>query len=76
MQNFLIFARRMDIRMISLDVNYTAAVVLPLGEEFMNERNNILAVDVDVIESRSSFSESLNSLPPIDAVLRQEDITL
>ena len=59
MQNFLIFARRMDIRMISLDVNYTAAVVLPLGEEFMNERNNILAVDVDVIESRSSFSESL-----------------
>ena len=59
----LIFARRIDIRMISFDVNYTADVVLPLGEEFYNEKNNILAVDV--VESRSSCSDSSEDTPQI-----------
>ena len=47
MQNFLIFARRWDIRMISLDVEYYADVMIPLGE-----LQNVIAVDVDVIEGK------------------------
>ncbi|XP_072034176.1 low-density lipoprotein receptor-related protein 4-like [Amphiura filiformis] len=54
MQNFLIFARRMDIRTISLDVDYKADVVIPLGE-----LQNAIAVDVDVIEGKVYWTDSL-----------------
>lgn len=42
MNNFLVFARRTDIRMVSLDVGYFTDVVVPLGE-----LQNAIAVDVD-----------------------------
>ena len=41
-KNFLVFAKKTDIRVISLDVNYYADVVLPVGE-----LRNTIAVDVD-----------------------------
>ena len=44
----MIFARKLDIRIISLDVDYHADVVIPLGE-----LQNAIAVDVDVIEGIS-----------------------
>ena len=42
MSNFLIFARRYDIRTISLDVGYYADVVIPIGP-----MENAIALDVD-----------------------------
>ncbi|KFM57610.1 Low-density lipoprotein receptor-related protein 4, partial [Stegodyphus mimosarum] len=42
MKNFLIVAKRTDIRKVSLDVPYTADVVLPI-----NNLNNVIALDVD-----------------------------
>lgn len=45
MENFLIFAKRTDIRKISLDVDYYADVVIPLGDV-----RNAIAVDVDNVE--------------------------
>ncbi len=42
MGNFLIFARRNDIRTISLDVGYYADVVVPIGP-----MENAIALDVD-----------------------------
>ncbi len=42
MVNFLIFARRTDIRSISLDVEYYADVLIPVGE-----LKNVIAIDVD-----------------------------
>ena len=42
MSNFLIFARRHDIRTISLDVGYYADVVIPVGA-----MENAIALDVD-----------------------------
>ena len=42
MSNFLIFARRYDIRTISLDVRYYADVVIPIGP-----MENAIALDVD-----------------------------
>ena len=41
-KNFLVFAKKVDIRVISLDVDYYADVVLPVGE-----LRNTIAVDVD-----------------------------
>ena len=42
MSNFLIFARRYDLRTISLDVGYYADVVIPIGP-----MENAIALDVD-----------------------------
>jgi hypothetical protein len=46
MKNFLVMARRSDLRAISLDVSYYADVVLPLEEQ-----GNAVAVDVDTMKS-------------------------
>ena len=45
MTNFLVVARRTDIRAISLDVDYYADVVIPMGPH-----GNVVALDVDRIE--------------------------
>ena len=45
MSNFLIFARQLDIRTISLDVRYYADVVVPL-----HQVRNAIAVDVDTVQ--------------------------
>ncbi len=45
MANFLIFAKRKDIRTISLDVGYYADVVIPIGG-----MENAIALDVDRAE--------------------------
>lgn len=50
MTNFLIFARRYDIRMISLDVQYYADVILPVAG-----LSNAVAIDVDREEGLSTF---------------------
>lgn len=42
MTNFLVVATRTDIRAISLDVNYHADVVIPVGAQ-----GNVVAADVD-----------------------------
>lgn len=48
MSNFLIFAKKTDIRKISLDVEYFADVVIPVE----NVRNAV-AIYVDPVESKS-----------------------
>ncbi len=47
MTNFLIFAKRKDIRTISLDVGYYADVVIPIGG-----MENAIALDVDRAEGK------------------------
>ena len=42
MKNFLVFAKKVDIRVISLDVDYYTDVVLPVGV-----LQNTVAVDID-----------------------------
>ncbi|CAH1786568.1 unnamed protein product [Owenia fusiformis] len=54
MSNFLIFARRTDIRLISLDVNYYSDVVLPVGE-----LRNAIAIDVDRKDRKIYWSDSV-----------------
>lgn len=48
MTSFLVVARRTEIRAISLDVDYFADVIIPLGKH-----GNAVAVDVDLVESRN-----------------------
>ena len=50
MTNFLIFARRSDIRTISLDVSYYADVVVPV-----RDLKNAIAIDVDRAEGMVPF---------------------
>lgn len=50
--NYLIFAHRVDIRIVSLDVRYLIDVVLPLPP-----LKNALGVDVD---QRSGKNKSIN----------------
>ncbi|XP_067141982.1 low-density lipoprotein receptor-related protein 4-like isoform X1 [Centruroides vittatus] len=54
MQNFLIVARRTDIRMISLDVDYWADVILPVKSV-----ENAIAIDVDRKESWIYWSDGM-----------------
>lgn len=49
MNNFLIFARRTDIRKVSLDVDYFADVVMPV-----RQLRNVIALDVDTINRMSA----------------------
>ena len=48
MSNFLIFARRTDIRKVSLDVEYFADVVMPV-----RQLRNVIALDVDTVNRKS-----------------------
>ncbi|XP_074659834.1 low-density lipoprotein receptor-related protein 4-like [Tubulanus polymorphus] len=54
MKNFLIFARRTDIRAISLDMDYYADVVLPVGE-----LRNAIALDIDPYEGKVYWADSV-----------------
>lgn len=47
MSNFLIFARRTDIRKVSLDVEYFADVVMPV-----RQLRNVIALDVDTVNRK------------------------
>ncbi len=47
MTDFLIFTRRTDIRKISLEVEYFADVIIPVGE-----LKNAIAIDVDGVTGR------------------------
>ena len=49
MTNFLIIARRTDMRAVSLDVDYYADVVIPVGG-----LQNVIAVDVDRADGRDT----------------------
>ncbi|OWF40727.1 low-density lipoprotein receptor-related protein 4-like isoform X2 [Mizuhopecten yessoensis] len=60
MTNFLIFARRTDIRKISLEVEYFADVVIPLGE-----LRNAIAVDVDSVRGKLYWTDTV-----LDKVMR------
>ncbi|XP_022244841.1 low-density lipoprotein receptor-related protein 4-like isoform X1 [Limulus polyphemus] len=53
MQNFLIIARRTDIRKISLDVPYLADVVLPV-----NGLKNVVSLDVDKKDGKIYWSDT------------------
>ncbi|XP_035222365.1 low-density lipoprotein receptor-related protein 4-like, partial [Stegodyphus dumicola] len=53
MNNFLIVAKRTDIRKVSLDVPYTADVVLPI-----NNLNNVIALDVDTKGGKIYWSDT------------------
>lgn len=52
MNSFLIFARRTDIRMISLDIPYFADVVLAVNSSM----KNTIAIGVDAVEGVWTFS--------------------
>lgn len=52
MSSFLIFARRTDIRMVSLDIPYFADVVLAVN----NSMKNTIAIGVDPKEGSYVFS--------------------
>ncbi|KTG33419.1 hypothetical protein cypCar_00008937 [Cyprinus carpio] len=52
MNSFLVFARRTDIRMISLDIPYFADVVLPVSVSM----KNTIAIGVDAVEGVRKFS--------------------
>lgn len=60
MNSFLIFARRTDIRMVSLDIPYFADVVLAVNESM----KNTIAIDVDPREgtTRSLYLNITRSL--------------
>ncbi|XP_042909584.1 low-density lipoprotein receptor-related protein 4 [Parasteatoda tepidariorum] len=53
MKNFLIMAKRTDIRKISLDVPYTADVVLPISN-----LHNVIALDVDTKGEKIYLSDT------------------
>ncbi|GFS94300.1 low-density lipoprotein receptor-related protein 4 [Nephila pilipes] len=53
MNNFLIVAQRTDVRKVSLDVPYTADVVLRI-----NNINNIIALDVDTQDEKIYWSDT------------------
>ena len=57
MKNFLIVAKRTDIRKVSLDVPYTADVVLPI-----NNLNNVIALDVDTKGGNSYHLSRLKNI--------------
>lgn len=74
MNSFLIFARRIDVRMVSLDIPYFADVVVPIN---MTMKNTI-AIGVDPLEGLcdpSSLNKSchcpfvLSPLPSAPSVL-------
>lgn len=48
MNNFLVFARRSDIRRISLEVEYFSDVVVPISG-----LRNAIAVDVDTVRGEN-----------------------
>ena len=50
MLNFLIFARRSDLRIVSLDVEYFADVILPVYG-----LKNAIAVDVDTVDGEGNL---------------------
>jgi len=52
MNSFLIFARRTDIRMISLDIPYFADVVLAVSVSM----KNTIAIGVDAVDGTRKFS--------------------
>ncbi|XP_056113822.1 low-density lipoprotein receptor-related protein 4 isoform X1 [Rhinichthys klamathensis goyatoka] len=54
MNSFLIFARRTDIRMISLDIPYFADVVLAVSVSM----KNTIAIGVDAVEGKVYWSDS------------------
>lgn len=54
MNSFLIFARRIDVRMVSLDIPYFADVVVPIN---MTMKNTI-AIGVDQLEGKVYWSDS------------------
>ncbi|XP_018619430.1 low-density lipoprotein receptor-related protein 4 [Scleropages formosus] len=54
MNRFLIFARRTDIRMVSLDIPYFADVVLPMN----GSMKNTIAIGVDPKEGKVYWSDS------------------
>ncbi|XP_064634178.1 low-density lipoprotein receptor-related protein 4-like isoform X2 [Lineus longissimus] len=54
METMLIFARRTDIRAISLDVQYYADVVLPVGD-----LRNAIALDVDHVAEKLYWADSV-----------------
>lgn len=54
MNSFLIFARRIDIRMVSLDIPYFADVVVPINITM----KNTIAIGVDPQEGRVYWSDS------------------
>ncbi|XP_076114053.1 low-density lipoprotein receptor-related protein 4-like [Mytilus galloprovincialis] len=54
MSNFIVFARRTDIRKISLDVNYVADVVIPLGEI-----RNAIAIGVDRVAGKLYWTDTI-----------------
>lgn len=55
MNSFLIFARRIDVRMVSLDIPYFADVVVPIN---MTMKNTI-AIGVDPLEGLCDPSSHL-----------------
>lgn len=55
MNSFLIFARRIDVRMVSLDIPYFADVVVPIN---MSMKNTI-AIGVDPLEGLCDSSSHL-----------------
>ncbi|KAA0723842.1 Low-density lipoprotein receptor-related protein 4 [Triplophysa tibetana] len=54
MNSFLIFARRTDVRMISLDIPYFADVVLAVNSSM----KNTIAIGVDAVEGKVYWSDS------------------
>lgn len=54
MKNFLIFTRRNDIRKISMDVDYFADVVVPLGH-----LKNAVALDIDPLQGMIYWSDTV-----------------
>ena len=68
MNSFLIFARRIDIRMVSLDIPYFADVVVPINITM----KNTIAIGVDPQEglhdlpcSPGPIARALSALPPL-----------
>jgi len=78
MTDFLIFARRRDIRKISLKMDYFADVVIPLGE-----LRNAIAIGVDSIRGTTftytpctprNFTSALtldNKIDPAEFIMEQ-----
>ncbi|XP_062576146.1 low-density lipoprotein receptor-related protein 4-like isoform X3 [Saccostrea cucullata] len=60
MTNFLIFARRTDIRKVSLDVDYFADVVMPV-----KQLRNVIALDVDIVRRKVYWTDTV-----LDKIMR------
>ncbi|XP_022326935.2 low-density lipoprotein receptor-related protein 4-like isoform X2 [Crassostrea virginica] len=60
MSNFLIFARRTDIRKVSLDVEYFADVVMPV-----RQLRNVIALDVDTVNRKVYWTDTV-----LDKIMR------